>query len=151
MKRLFGLFVFSALLMGGTVQVHAQDASAAASEQGDDDEYGDDDILFAVLNATAIMNENCKDVLEPTYYDGFRVMLRVWYGELGATDDEILEEEANAAKRAGYLCMDSAACWRSATGLPATATPEDGRLACMAQLTEGFKSLDEFLVPQDES
>jgi hypothetical protein len=150
MKRLFSLLIFSVFLTGGPLLAQAQQTTAADSAQ-DDDEYSDDDILFAVLDATAVMNESCKGVLEPTYYDGFRVMLRVWYGELGATNDEVLEEEANAAKRAGYLCMDSAACWRSATRLPATATPEEGRQACMSQLTESFKALDEFLVPEAES
>ena len=151
MKRLFDLLIFSVLFLG-SVQVHAQTASAAASvERQDDDEFDDGELLYEVLTATAIENENCKSVLEPTYYEGFRVLLRVYFGELGATDEQIQEEEASAVKHAGYLCKDSAACWRSATRLPDTATAEEGRLACMAQLTESFKSLDEFLVPEDES
>jgi hypothetical protein len=144
MKHLFGPIAFSILLLGSAFQAQAQDSSVAASEE-EEEAY---EFFYAEVAATAIQNENCKSVLEPTYYEGFRVLLRVYFGEMGATNDQILEEEANAVKHAEYICMDKAACWRSATGLPATATPEDGRLACMTGLTESFKSLDEFLAPE---
>jgi len=134
MKHLFGPIAFSILLLGSAFQAQAQDSSVAASEE-EEEAY---EFFYAEVAATAIQNENCKSVLEPTYYEGFRVLLRVYFGE----------EEANAVKHAEYICMDKAACWRSATGLPATATPEDGRLACMTGLTESFKSLDEFLAPE---
>jgi hypothetical protein len=147
MKRLFGLAALSVLLWGGGVQAQVQDSPSATTQDDDDAE----EYYYEVLFATALINENCKSVLEATYYEGFKVLLRVHYGELGATDEQVLQEEADAVKYADYICSDKAACWRSATDLAATATPEEGRQACMSQLIESFHTLEDFLTPENES
>ncbi len=145
MKRLLGTFLFSMLLIAGAVQAHAQDAAIAGDDEEEAYEY-----FYGELIATAIENENCKSVIEPTYYEGFKVLLRVYYGEMGATNEDVQEQEADNVEFADYICQDKTACWRSATKLSATATPEEGREKCMAILIDSFKFLEESLAQLSE-
>ena len=139
MKRLFGSLLFSMLLIAGGGQAHAQQAATTASDD-EDEAY---EYFYGELIATAIQNENCKSVIEPAYYEGFKVLLRVYYGGMGATNEDVNQQEADNVEFADYICQDKTACWRSATKLSATATPEEGREKCMAMLTESFKYLEE--------
>jgi hypothetical protein len=134
------LIAASALSFGGIAQ--AQTQGAASSEASDDEAY---EYAYDLLSSMSVINENCKGALEPTYYEGFKVLLRVNYGAMGATDEHLKKQEASSVEFADYLCADKAACWRSPTGLPATATIEEGRAKCMDMMMNGMKQFDDLL------
>jgi hypothetical protein len=139
-RPLLSALAIFALIFSGAAQ--AQTQGSASSEAIDDDTY---DYAYDLLSSMSFINENCKGALEPTYYEGFKVMLRVNYGVLGATDEDLKTEEARFVELADYLCTDKAACWRSPTDLPATATIEEGRAACTEMLMNGMKEFDDLL------
>ena len=135
------LIAFSTLSLSATA--HAQTQESASSDTSAEDEAYDE--AFDLLTSMALVNENCKGALEPTYYEGFKVLLRVNFGAMGVTDDQIKKQEAATVEFADYLCTDKAACWRAGTGLPATATITEGRAKCTDLMMNGMNQFDDLL------
>lgn len=146
-------FTLFATTFGAPVFAHAQTTaqgqpqSQNTAPDEDDEAYDDYDYALDLLDAASITNENCKGVLEPVYYDGFKVILRVAMGDLGATDEDVQKFEATSVEMADYICPDKSACWRSATGLPETATPEEGRAKCLDMMTNIIRELSDIFDP----
>jgi hypothetical protein len=140
------LIAASALGLGG--MAHAQTQGGSSFEADADDETYEE--AFDLLSSMGIINENCKAALEPTYYEGFKVLLRVNYGAMGATNEDVVKQEASTVEFADYLCTDKAACWRATSGLPATATLEEGRAKCMDMMMNGMSQFDDMLGLNDE-
>jgi hypothetical protein len=129
------------LIFSDSAQAQTQ-SSESFDSNADDEAY---EYAYDLLSSMSLINENCKGALEPTYYEGFKVLLRVNYGAMGATDEHLQKQDASTIEFADYLCADKAACWRSATGLPATATLEEGRAKCMDMLMAGMQEFDDLL------
>ncbi len=128
----------------------AQAAPAQTAEEADDAAY---EYAFDTVMSTMAVNESCKSALEPTMYNGFRVMLRVYMAELGATDEDVKKSEDGAAQLSDYICDDKSACWRSVVALavPKTATIEDGRAKCKSYMLDAFEELDDMFGGDDNS
>lgn len=140
---LSALALIAASSLSFNSNAQAQIQGSASSEASDDEEAYDE--AFDLLTSMALVNENCKSALEPTYYQGFKVLLRVNFGAMGATDEQIKKQEAATVEFADYLCTDKTACWRAGTGLPATATIEEGRAKCTDMMMNGMRRFDELL------
>lgn len=120
-------------------------SSAAGSEV--EDFYED---TLDLIDAAEYLNEACKPVVDPTYYEGFKAILSSTLTALGATDTQVTQFETSAIEGVRESCADQSACWRSVTGLPESATPEDGQKACVDMMINAMKKLGE-LVPPDKA
>jgi|GEM_PF-1763194 len=130
-----------------TAQGQTQNQGAASGE--DDEDYDDIDYALEIVDATLIINEECKGALDPDTYDHVKATMRLVLGVLGATDDQAQQFEAESIKAADIICQNKSACWQMAAKLPETATLAEGKAACLSMLGVASRELQDILDPQE--
>ncbi|MDV6329965.1 hypothetical protein [Asticcacaulis sp. 201] len=142
MKRILSVIAVSAALWA--TAANAQTPSQPA-ESAEDDTL---DYAYELIATGLLINETCKPILEPKFYEGFKVLFRIDIGIMGGDDNDVKEAEEDAVSSSGYLCDGKAECWRSLIDLPATATVEEGKKKCFDTLTQILTEFDTVMTPE---